>query len=121
MATEFPKATVAAGRGFYWLQKQHPDRAKAFAQQVFRSYFTEDRDISNAEVISDIAAAIGINKSAFSAALQDSAVKEQLKIANDQAIAKGVFGSPFFIVDNEPFWGADRLPQVERWLENGSF
>ena len=37
------------------------------------------------------------------------------------AIAAGVFGSPFVIVDGEPFWGMDRLDQVERWLRTGGF
>lgn len=121
LPTEFPKATIAAGRGFYWIQKQNPEQAKEFARHVFRAYFTEDRDISSAEVVVAIASKVGIDPNVFGAALQDSAVKERLKIANDQAIAKGVFGSPFFFVDNEPFWGADRLPQVERWLETGGY
>jgi 2-hydroxychromene-2-carboxylate isomerase len=33
---------------------------------------------------------------------------------NEEAIRNGVFGSPFFLVDGEPFWGSDRtalLPQ----------
>jgi 2-hydroxychromene-2-carboxylate isomerase len=33
------------------------------------------------------------------------------------AVDRGIFGSPFIVVDGEPFWGADRLPMVERWLE----
>jgi len=32
-----------------------------------------------------------------------------------------VFGSPFIIVDGEPFWGVDRLEQVERWLKTGGW
>ena len=39
----------------------------------------------------------------------------------EQAIARGVFGSPFIFVDGEPFWGLDRLDQVERWLSTGGF
>jgi 2-hydroxychromene-2-carboxylate isomerase len=39
----------------------------------------------------------------------------------DQALARGVFGSPYFIVDGEPFWGLDRLDQLQRWLETGGF
>ncbi len=35
-----------------------------------------------------------------------------LKVAR----AKGVFGSPYIIVDGEPFWGVDRFEQIERWL-----
>ena len=36
-------------------------------------------------------------------------------------MARGVFGSPFIVVDGEPFWGLDRFDQVERWLETGGF
>ena len=32
-----------------------------------------------------------------------------------------VFGSPYVIVDGEPFWGADRLEHVERWLATGGW
>jgi 2-hydroxychromene-2-carboxylate isomerase len=32
----------------------------------------------------------------------------------------GVFGSPFFMVDGEPFWGNDRLDQVIAQLEQTS-
>jgi 2-hydroxychromene-2-carboxylate isomerase len=39
----------------------------------------------------------------------------------DAAVAHGVFGSPYVIVDGEPFWGMDRLDQVERWLAKGPF
>ena len=42
--------------------------------------------------------------------------RQRLKAENEAAIAAGVFGAPFFIVDGEPFWGNDRRPQIERWL-----
>jgi 2-hydroxychromene-2-carboxylate isomerase len=32
-----------------------------------------------------------------------------------------VFGSPMIIVDGEPFWGADRLDQVDGWLATGGW
>ena len=35
----------------------------------------------------------------------------------DAAIERGVFGSPYFVVDGEPFWGSDRLEQMEKWLQ----
>jgi 2-hydroxychromene-2-carboxylate isomerase len=31
-----------------------------------------------------------------------------------------VFGSPFFFVDDEPFWGSDRLSHIAAFLERGS-
>jgi 2-hydroxychromene-2-carboxylate isomerase len=51
----------------------------------------------------------------------DPVWKARLKRANDEAIAAGVFGAPFFMVDGEPFWGNDRRPQIERWLASGPF
>ena len=47
--------------------------------------------------------------------------KQRLNAENEAAIAAGVFGAPYFIVDGEPFWGNDRRPQIERWLEKGPF
>ena len=37
------------------------------------------------------------------------------------SLERGVFGSPFMLVDGEPFWGSDRLEQVDEWLERGGW
>ena len=37
--------------------------------------------------------------------------------AREKHLARGVFGSPYFVVDGEPFWGIDRFDQLERWLK----
>ena len=44
-----------------------------------------------------------------------------VRVEVDAAIARGIFGSPFVVVDGEGFWGADRLWQVEAWLERGGW
>ena len=48
-------------------------------------------------------------------------IKEQAKVASDEALSKNVFGSPFLIVDAEPFWGWDRLPMLEEWIRSGGW
>jgi 2-hydroxychromene-2-carboxylate isomerase len=48
-------------------------------------------------------------------------VKEALQREVQAAIDRGVFGSPFIIVEGEPFWGVDRFDQLERWLATGGF
>ena len=48
-------------------------------------------------------------------------IKDALKREVDGAIGAGVFGSPFVVVDGEPFWGLDRFDQIERWLREGGF
>jgi 2-hydroxychromene-2-carboxylate isomerase len=54
-------------------------------------------------------------------AIDDPKIKEALKDAVARAMEAGVCGSPFFVVDGEPFWGLDRFPQLERWLATGGF
>lgn len=116
MPSKFPVNTVAPCRVFYWLNASDPARARQFAQSAYRAYFAEDRDISSAEVTANIAAKLGVEKAAVLQALEDPGVKERTKTEVDAAIERGVFGSPYIVIDGEPFWGADRLEQVERWL-----
>ena len=63
----------------------------------------------------------GIDAQQAAAAWNDPTWKARLKHANDEALAAGVFGAPFFMVDGEPFWGNDRKAQIERWLAQGPF
>ena len=58
---------------------------------------------------------------AAAACAQSADVKARLKAEVEQALARGVFGSPFVIVDGEPFWGNDRLDDVENWLATGGW
>ena len=37
------------------------------------------------------------------------------------SLDRGVFGSPFVFVAGEPFWGSDRLEQVDDWLVRGGW
>ncbi len=67
------------------------------------------------------AAGLGIDGDALAAALGDARVKDLLRVAVDAAVARKVFGSPFFIVDDQPIWGVDRLWMIEHWLRHGSW
>lgn len=121
LPTKFPVGATAPSRAFYWLNDKDRALAKRLAQALYHAYFAEDRDISSPEVTCDIAARLEVDRVELAQALNDPAVKERLRTEVDAAIARGVFGSPYIIVDGEPFWGSDRLDQVERWLETGGW
>ncbi|HSE01849.1 MAG TPA: 2-hydroxychromene-2-carboxylate isomerase [Burkholderiales bacterium] len=121
LPTKFPVGATAPSRAFYWLNDKDRALAKRFAQALYHAYFAEDRDISSPEVTCDIAARLEVDRVELAQALNDPAVKERLRTEVDAAIARGVFGSPYIVVDGEPFWGSDRLDQVERWLETGGW
>lgn len=122
MPSKFPLGTVGACRGTYWLKATDPDKAVPFLKAAYKAYFVEDRDISSNEVLADIAAGLGIDRAAFLAGLEQPDVKAKLREVTEDAIqTRGVFGSPFIFVDGEPFWGADRLDQIDRWLSRGGW
>lgn len=119
--TPYPVHTEHAARAFQWLSDRNPDEARAFAHGVFRAYFVEGRNIAEVAVLLEIAATLGLDREEVSNAFSDLATKARLKAEIDLAEARGVFGSPFFIVEGEGFWGPDRLAQLERWLATGPF
>ena len=121
MPDKFPIATLAAARAFYWLDDGDPALARKFADAAFHAYFGEGTDITEAETIADIAEPLGVDRDALLNAVQDPAIKERLKIETTQALEAGVFGSPFVIIDGEPFWGSDRLWMIRRWLKSGGW
>ena len=119
--SRFPLATQNAARAYYWLHAQDCALARQFAHAVFRALYIDDRDVSAPETILEIAASLGVDRSNLEAALQTPEIKARLKDEVDNALKIGVFGSPHVIVDGEPFFGADRLPQIAEWLATGGF
>lgn len=117
----FPFKSVAAARAFYWLAGRDPDLARDLALEIYRLSFGEGRDMSGATAVAEAAAGFGLIKSDVLSALREPAVKERLRAEVAAAEARGVFGSPFMIVDGQPFWGHDRLEQLESWLDTGGW
>ncbi len=119
--SKFPVATVAACRAYYWVAQQDQEKAKELCHALFRAYFEKDQLISDSKVVQQIAVGVGVDSMQLSQALQDDQVKLLVRKATDEAISKNVFGSPFFVTDSEPFWGHDRLGQLEAWLKTGGW
>ena len=119
--TSFPINSVGAARAFYWADAQDAGKAKQLAAELYKAYFVDDLDISNAENVVKVAVQCGFDAAAVAAGMSDQTVKDRTKKEVDAAIAKSVFGSPYVIIDGEPFWGMDRLDQAEKWLASGPF
>jgi 2-hydroxychromene-2-carboxylate isomerase len=68
-----------------------------------------------------LAADAGLDADAAEGAWNDTRWKLRLKQANEAAIAAGVFGAPYFVIDGEPFWGNDRKAQIEQFLAQGRY
>ncbi|MCC7217344.1 MAG: 2-hydroxychromene-2-carboxylate isomerase [Burkholderiales bacterium] len=121
MPPVFPIPAQAPARIVLWAKQGNPaDGAKA-AKALYRAYFVDGLDISQPDVAAEVAGRAGFDAAAARAAVDDPAIKDALRREVEAAIAAGVFGSPFVVVDGEPFWGMDRFDQLERWLARGPF
>lgn len=121
MPPVFPIPAQAPSRIVLWAKQRNQGDAARVAKALYRAYFVDGLDISQPEVAAEVAGRAGFDAAAARAAVDDPAIKDALKREVEAAIAAGVFGSPFVIVDGEPFWGMDRFDQIERWLAQGPF
>lgn len=83
--------------------------AGSLIQALLRAVWIEELDISDLNVLTTITAAQGLNPELLDNLDRFDALLDQ---ETDQAINAGVFGSPFYIVDGEPFWGQDKLDEA---------
>jgi 2-hydroxychromene-2-carboxylate isomerase len=116
-----PITALPASRAYYWVEEHHPNAAHDFARAAFHTYFAEARDMTVPATVASVGASLGLPAAELEAGITGEQMKTKVRAASDEAIAKGVFGSPFFLIDGEPFWGWDRMPMIESWLETGGW
>lgn len=110
----FPVNSVKAMRACCWLGQD----CVPFARAAFRAYWTDDRDLSQDDVLRDVANEAGVDAAAMVAAIGDEGVKAQLRANTDELIARGGFGSPtIFVGGDDMYFGNDRMPLVRAAVE----
>ena len=121
LPSKFPIAGQSPARVIYSLESQGATRQEEVTLALYRAYMVDDRDISSPETTADVAASVGMDRQKVLDVIADPVMKEKLQAETEAAIARGVFGSPYILVDGEPFWGFDRLDHVDRWLQSGGW
>lgn len=112
----FPAVSPLPARMFYAVDCFDKELARRFARATMEAHYVHDRDITKPEVMADVASAVGAGD--VTAAAAGDEAKARLREAVDAATTKGMIGSPFVVIDDESFFGADRLPHMEWWLRN---
>jgi 2-hydroxychromene-2-carboxylate isomerase len=125
LPADFPAPSgLAAGRLFHTLQAQPPPEwprlEGALTDAIFRAGFAEGRDISDLGTLGDLAASLGLDAVPAVQAAAAEAGKAGLRLATGEAARRGVWGSPFWFWQGEPYFGADRLPLFEYRLQSGA-
>ena len=80
-----------------------------FCRRIMQLNFAEDRDIDSASIVSDVLGQLNLPAQQIIEEAQSDANKLKLRSQTETARAKGIFGAPTFFVNDEMFWGNDRL------------
>lgn len=109
----FPRNGLLAAR----VVASHADErwVPDFVRAIYSANFAEDAEISDAAVVERCLTALGQNAAAILATAQTPEAKDKFKAQTSQAMERGVFGAPSFVVGNELFWGNDRLEDALDW------
>ena len=90
--------------------------AAALAAELGRALWELDQDPALPAVQDDASRRAGLDAQALRAALSHDQAMVQWTRDTEDAIAKGVFAVPTYVIKGEIFWGQDRLDFVERAL-----
>jgi len=111
----FPVNSVKAMRGCFVAEESGV--ISEYIAAVFHAYWTELKDISQDEVLTDIVSSVGLQTAPFFEKIADPHYKEKLRANTDELIARGGFGSPtIFVGGDDMYFGNDRLVLVEHQL-----
>ena len=87
---------------------------------IFKAVWTDELDASDAPTLKKLADGCGLDGAALLEASTDESYDSAFAQTTQSAIARGVFGYPSYVYNDELFWGQDRLDFVERALNAAS-
>lgn len=112
---------LPAARAFYWLRKHHPQLQAQAVHALFHAYWGQGRDLSTPEAVAAVLEPLGLPAAEVVEGAAGEEAASLLRNAVGASIEAGIFGSPTLVVDDEPFWGSDRLADVDEWLRVGGW
>lgn len=112
---------LPAARAFCWIKQHQPQLQSALAHALYHAYWAEGRDLSSPQALGALALPAGLDAAQLARAAASEEAAALLREAVQASIAAGIFGSPTIVADGEPFWGADRLADVDEWLRRGGW
>ena len=98
------------------LERSGSEAALDVAGDMLRAVWAEERNIGDAATLSEVLTGRGLDAASLLAHARSAEVAARYIQHSQEAIARGVFGSPTYVYQDELFWGQDRLDFLERAL-----
>lgn len=113
----FPVNTLALMRGA--IAAQRLGVFERYVDEMFRHMWAQPKDMDDPAVIGAALQESGFDAPKLLALAQDQTVKDELAANTSRSVERGTFGAPTFFVDDEIYFGKDRLRDVEEALTAG--
>lgn len=110
----FPTNSTPAARLIIAVARDSTDLALSLARDIMAATWADEADIASRDVLAERLRRSGLDTDRWLAAAEEPWTADTLLANSREAIARGVFGSPTYILDDELFWGQDRLDFLER-------
>jgi 2-hydroxychromene-2-carboxylate isomerase len=114
----FPTAGQPAARTII-AAKQRGAAPGPLAFALMRACWAEDRDIGDPKTIAAVADECGLDGRTLVAAAETAEAAGEYERNTEEAIERQVFGAPWYVYRDIPYWGQDRLDFLERALAAG--
>ncbi|MNV46714.1 2-hydroxychromene-2-carboxylate isomerase [compost metagenome] len=108
----FPINTLMLMRTVTGMQLRHPERFADFLDCLFKAIWVEGRSLDEPATVAAVLSENGFNPQEVLALTADEEIKSALKDNTEKAVQRGVFGAPSMFVDNQLYFGQDRLDFV---------
>ena len=112
----FPFNTLNLMRMAIGLQQRRPQDFLPFVSAVYRAIWVDELKVSDDAILRGVVEKAGLDADMILALAQDETIKALLKQETEKAVQRGLFGLPVMIVDDELYWGQDRLDFVREAL-----
>ena len=93
------------------------DKSLELAGAVMRGLWAEEKNIGDEETLVQIANSCGLDGRMLIKSAETASVQAEFDRNTEDATAANVFGSPWYVLDGESFWGQDRLDFLERAMK----
>ena len=116
MPKVFPVNSVKAMRGCLFADQEN--KLVEFANNIFQAYWSQGIDISQEDLLLEIAKSSNLNPQEFKKYIKSQEAKDHLIKNTEDLIHRGGFGSPTFFYKDKMFFGNDRLNLLEEVINN---
>ena len=113
----FPSRSLLPSLAIISAKLLNYENVMEIAHKIMEGLWIKELDIDDEKTLKTIISKLIPTSEELIDFSKQEIVKNEIKINTEKALKSLVFGAPTYIMDNQVFWGQDRLDFVERYVK----